>query len=102
MLSAPPAPSAVVARFGIVSNGAKFRFDGAARAAPAGKTVTKEPLVPSVAVTLSTTAVAVAGTPVPPPVPATVSDRVSPAPSFVPAHPPTAVRESSARYGTTA
>src|SRR4051794_40146147 len=86
----------------MVSKGAKFRFDGAARAAPAGNTVTNEPLDPSVAVMLSTTAVADAGTPPAPPVPAIRNERVCPGPSFWASHPPTAVRESSTRYGTTA
>src|SRR4051794_21909984 len=94
----PPMPILAVTRFGTVWFGAKFRFDAVGAVVPAGKTVRKEALLPSVTVTFMTTATALVGTPVDAPV--TIRSRVLAAVSGVDAHPPRPPRESRMRAGT--
>src|SRR5262249_52941204 len=61
--SVPPGPSPTITRLATLSPGAKFNVDASGRGWPAGHAVTNPGAVGSVAVTLSTTAVAPDGTP---------------------------------------
>src|ERR1019366_69780 len=77
----PLAPTGTLTRFGRVSPAPQLRLEVTGRAWPAGQTVSRLDALVLVTVTLRTTPMALAGTPVLPP--ATVRLRDPPAPSVV-------------------
>ena len=87
----PSAPTLAITRLATVCPGTKLRFDASGASVPAGNTVSQPPALGRVTATLRTTAsTPLTGTP---PVPTTVSSRVSPAPSAA------ALRVSISRAG---
>jgi hypothetical protein len=79
MVTCPAVPVGTLTRFARVSPAFQLRLETSAAAAPAGVTFRKLEAVVFVTVTLSTTPLAVAGTPVVPP--ATVRSRDAPEPN---------------------
>src|SRR5689334_15955924 len=92
----PPAPTLTMARLGRVSQHVKFTFDTPGMPTPAGQAVTCDVVLVLVAVRLRTTALALAGTVVAPPVTASCRCSLSPNGWVLP---PVPSRVSSRRLG---